>query len=110
MKQLVRTVLGVCLGLAWFAGGPWVLGLQAAEQGSVPVIPIQPSGRPRFTIAVTGFPEFRVGGGGEDLGRLGHDVLRADLNNSSFFEAVEPAILPLDPRAVRARSALCFPV
>jgi len=105
MKRIVPYVVGAALGLAWLAGGPWVLALQAAEapaeRGSVPVIPIAPSGRPRFTIAVAGFPEFRLPGGTEDVARLGHDVLRADLNSSSYFDAVEPAILPMDPRTVQ---------
>ncbi|HYB74907.1 MAG TPA: hypothetical protein VED18_16165 [Candidatus Sulfotelmatobacter sp.] len=94
------------LGLALLAAALAALGPRAAAQttgqGTTPVIPILPSGRPKLTIAVVGFPEFRLNGGRDDLGKLGHDVLRADLNASSIFDAVDPAILPMDPRSVQA--------
>ncbi len=93
------------LGLALLAAALGALGPRAAAQttgqGTTPVIPILPSGRPKLTIAVVGFPEFRLNGGREDLGKVGHDVLRADLNASSIFDAVDPAILPMDPRSVQ---------
>ena len=102
-----RQILGMLSCLAVVFGGVAVFPLwvraQApqANQGATPVIPIYPTGRPRFSIAVTGFPEFRAPGGRDDLGRLAHDVLRADLNASSYFDALDPAILPMDPRAVQ---------
>jgi TolB protein len=88
------------LGAALAALGPRAAA-QTTEQGTTPVIPILPSGRPKLTIAVVGFPEFRLNGGRDDLGKLGHDVLRADLNASSIFDAVDPAILPMEPRGVQ---------
>ncbi len=106
MRRRLPSALLVFLGLAWLGAGlaASLLGApaQAAEQGTTPVIPILPSGRPKLTIAVVGFPEFRLPGGRDDLGRLGHDVLRADLNASSIFDAVDPAILPMEPRSVRS--------
>ena len=102
-----RQLLAILSGLAILGGGLLAIPLRVLaqapppEQSGTPVIPIHPTGRPRFTIAVTGLPEFRAPGGREDLGRLAHDVLRADLNASTIFDALDPAILPMDPRTVQ---------
>ncbi len=90
----------VLLGALLAAVGPRAAA-QTTEQGATPVIPIVPSGLRKLTIAVVGFREFQLPGGRDDLGKVGHDVLRADLNASSIFDAVDPAILPMDPRAVQ---------
>ena len=106
MTRYPSHALLALLGLAWLSaalgGFPLAASAQTAPQGTTPVIPILPSGRPKLTIAVAGFPEFRLPGGRDDLGKLVYDVLRADLNASSIFDAVDPAILPLEPRSVQA--------
>lgn len=109
MMRPARTLRAVLWGLAALAtalgpAAPWAWA-QAPGQGTTPVIPIHPSGRPRLTIAVAGFPEFRFDGGREDLAKVAHDILRADLNASAIFDAVDPAILPMDPRTARPEQA-----
>ncbi len=94
-RHLVRTLCSCSLVLAFWAAA------QSTAEGGTPEIVVGPREVPRLTIAVTGFPGFRLAGGQEDLGKLGQDVLRADLNASSYFDAVDPAILPVDPRSVQ---------
>jgi TolB protein len=91
----------ILLGSGLVASPLWVAA-QSQDRGGRPVIDIDPkAGRPKLTIVVTGFPEFRLPDGREDAGKFGHDVLRADLAASAIFDPLDPAVLPMDPRTVQ---------
>ena len=91
----------IFLGFGLAASPIWVAA-QSQDRGAPHIIDIPPgTSFPKITIAVTGFPEFQSPGGREDLGKLGLDVLRADLSASAIFDPVDPAILPMDQRTVQ---------
>lgn len=50
----------------------------------------------KIAIAVVGFPPFRFGLKGEDLGTQAGGILTDDLKNSGIFDVIEPSFLPFD--------------
>ncbi len=54
----------------------------------------------KIAIAVVGFPSFRVGPKGVEVGSQASGILTSDLKNAGVFDVIEPTFLPFDATQV----------
>lgn len=54
----------------------------------------------KIAIAVVGFPPFKFGLKGADVGKQASGILTDDLKNSGIFDVIEPAFLPFEATQV----------
>jgi TolB protein len=54
----------------------------------------------KIAIAIAGFPSFRFGAKGDDLGTQAGTILAEDLRNAGIFDVIEPSFLPFEATQV----------
>ena len=95
LRDLRRTLCLLSLTL-----GPLVLPLPAWSAEERFTIDIYKKEAQRIAIAIAGFPSFRFGAKGEDLGAEASGILTDDLRNAGIFDVIEPSFLPFEAAQV----------
>ena len=92
MSRIGRGLLCLLVGFGWVVPIP----AQAQVDITVTRTTVQ-----RISIAVVGFPPFRLRSGGEDLAGEIQKILVEDLNFSTIFDVLPVSFLPFEPQGVR---------
>lgn len=92
MRRIGRTLCCFLVGVGW------LMPPSAHAQVDITVTRTMVQ---RISLAIVGFPPFRLRAGGEDLAAQTQKILVEDLNFSTIFDVLPASFLPFEPQGAR---------